>query len=146
MTSSSNPGRVAGFLYLLLGFSVFRPIYVEGAPDRGATVRRNGRSNIATHESLFPARYRVRPSRRFCPCLVVALALYRGAQTSGPQSRHSHGAPRRMHPSCDRFSQLVERYCRAAARAWRRFPVSIPISRNRLRSQPCFSVSTSMAI
>ena len=26
MGSSRNPGRVAGFLYLLLGFSVFRPI------------------------------------------------------------------------------------------------------------------------
>jgi len=29
-----------------------------------------------------------------------------------------------MHPSCARFSQLVERYWRVAARAWRRFPVT----------------------
>src|ERR1700734_1948356 len=52
MAWSSNPGRVAGFLYLLLGFSVFRPIYVEGA----LIVRNNSSAtahNIATHESLF---------------------------------------------------------------------------------------------
>ena len=52
MTSSSNPGRVAGFLYLLLGFSVFRPIYVE----RALIVRNSALAtahNIVTHESLF---------------------------------------------------------------------------------------------
>jgi len=75
MTSSSNPGRVAGFLYLLLGFSVFRPIYVGGAlivrNDAAATVH-----NIATHESLF-RRGIVCDLLAGLSCLVVALALYR---------------------------------------------------------------------
>jgi hypothetical protein len=75
MTSSSNPGRVAGFLYLLLGFSVFRPIYVEGA-----LIVRNSASatahNIATHESLFRLGI-VCDLLAGLSCLVVALALYR---------------------------------------------------------------------
>ena len=75
MTSSSNPGRVAGFLYLLLGFSVFRPIYVEGA-----LIVRNSASatahNIATHEALFRLGI-VCDLLAGLSCLVVALALYR---------------------------------------------------------------------
>jgi hypothetical protein len=75
MTSSRNPGRVAGFLYLLLGFSVFRPIYVEGA-----LIVRNSASatahNIATHESLFRLGI-VCDLLAGLSCLVVALALYR---------------------------------------------------------------------
>jgi len=75
MTSSSNPGRVAGFLYLLLGFSVFRPIYVEGT-----LIVRNSASatahNIATHESLFRLGI-VCDLLAGLSCLVVALALYR---------------------------------------------------------------------
>ena len=75
MTSSSNPGRVAGFLYLLLGFSVFRPIYVE----RALIVRNNALAtahNIATHESLFRLAI-VCDLLAGLSCLVVALALYR---------------------------------------------------------------------
>jgi hypothetical protein len=75
MTSSSNPGRVAGFLYLLLGFSVFRPIYVE----RALIVRNNALAtahNIATHESLFRLGI-VCDLLAGLSCLVVALALYR---------------------------------------------------------------------
>ena len=75
MTTSSNPGRVAGFLYLLLGFSVFRPIYVEGA----LIVRDNAAAtahNIATHESLFRLGI-VCDLLAGLSCLVVALALYR---------------------------------------------------------------------
>jgi hypothetical protein len=74
MTSSSNPGRVAGFLYLLLGFSVFRPIYVE----RALIVRNNALAtahNIATHESLFRLGI-VCDLLAGLSCLVVALALY----------------------------------------------------------------------
>jgi hypothetical protein len=75
MTSSSNPGRVAGFLYLLLGFSVFRPIYVEGAlivrNSASATMR-----NIAAHETLFRFGI-VSDLLAGLSCLVVALALYR---------------------------------------------------------------------
>jgi hypothetical protein len=75
MTSSSNPGRIAGFLYLLLGFSVFRPIYVEGA-----LIVRNSASatahNIATHESLFRLGIAC-DLLAGLSCLVVALALYR---------------------------------------------------------------------
>jgi len=75
MTSSSNPGRVAGFLYLLLGFSVFRPIYVEGA----LIVRNNASAtahNIAAHEPLFRLGI-VCDLLAGMSCLVVALALYR---------------------------------------------------------------------
>ena len=75
MTSSSNPGRVAGFLYLLLGFSVFRPIYVE----RALIVRNSALAtahNIATHESLFRLGI-VCDLLAGLSCLVVALALYR---------------------------------------------------------------------
>jgi len=75
MTSSSNPGRVAGFLYLLLGFSVFRPIYVEKAlivrDSASATAH-----NITTHESLFRLGI-VCDLLAGLSCLVVALALYR---------------------------------------------------------------------
>jgi hypothetical protein len=75
MSSSSNPGRVAGFLYLLLGFSVFRPIYVQGAlivrNSASATVH-----NIANHESLFRLGI-VCDLLAGLSCLVVALALYR---------------------------------------------------------------------
>ena len=75
MTSSSNPGRVAGFLYLLLGFSVFRPIYVE----RALIVRNSALAtahNIVTHESLFRLGI-VCDLLAGLSCLVVALALYR---------------------------------------------------------------------
>jgi Domain of unknown function (DUF4386) len=75
MTSSSNPGRVAGFLYLLLGFSVVRPIYVEQA----LIVRNNALAtahNIASHESLFRLGI-VCDLLAGLSCLVVALALYR---------------------------------------------------------------------
>jgi len=75
MNLSSNPGRIAGFLYLLLGFSVFRPIYVEGA-----LIVRNSASatahNIATHEALFRLGI-VCDLLAGLSCLVVALALYR---------------------------------------------------------------------
>ena len=75
MNSNSNPGRVAGFLYLLLGFSVVRPIYVEGAlivrSSASATAH-----NIATHESLFRLGI-VCDLLAGLSCLVVALALYR---------------------------------------------------------------------
>jgi len=75
MTSSSNPGRVAGFLYLLLGFSVFRPIYVE----RALIVRDSASAtahNIATHETLFRLGIMC-DLLAGLSCLVVALALYR---------------------------------------------------------------------
>ena len=70
-----NPGRVAGFLYLLLGFSVIRPIYVAGAlvvrEDATATA-----NNIAAHESLF--RFGMAADLLAgISCIVVALALYR---------------------------------------------------------------------
>lgn len=75
MSSSYNPGRVAGFLYLLLGFSVIRPIYVAGKlilrDDAAATAR-----NIATHELLFREGI-VADLLAGLSCIVVALALFR---------------------------------------------------------------------
>lgn len=70
-----NPGRVAGFLYLLLVFSVFRPIYVAGAliarEDPAATAR-----NIAAHELLFRFGI-VSDLLTGLACIFIALALYR---------------------------------------------------------------------
>jgi hypothetical protein len=75
MSYSYNPGRVAGFLYLLLGFSVVRPIYVQGAlivrGSAAATAH-----NIATHELTFRIGM-VCDLLAGLACLVVALALYR---------------------------------------------------------------------
>jgi hypothetical protein len=52
MRSSYNPGRVAGALYLLLGFAVLRLQYIPGAlfvqGNAAATA-----TNIAAHERLF---------------------------------------------------------------------------------------------
>jgi hypothetical protein len=62
-------------LYLLLGFSVVRPIYITGAlivRDNAATTIRN----IATHESLFRAGI-VCDLLAGISCILVALALYR---------------------------------------------------------------------
>ncbi len=63
MSSTYNPGRVAGFLYLLLGFSVFRPVYVAGRlilrEDASATT-----NNIKVHELVFRIGYRQRCARR----------------------------------------------------------------------------------
>ena len=74
MGSSHNPGRVAGFLYLLLGFSVFRPIFVAGKlvvrDNATATAR-----NIATHELMFRAGI-VTDLLAGISCIFVALALY----------------------------------------------------------------------
>jgi hypothetical protein len=52
MSRSYNPGRVAGCLYLLLGFSVFRLTYIQNAlfVNHDATATAN---NIAAHETLF---------------------------------------------------------------------------------------------
>ena len=74
MGSSYNPGRIAGFLYLLLGFSVFRPIFIAGKlvvrDNATATAR-----NIATHELLFRAGI-VTDLLAGVSCIFVALALY----------------------------------------------------------------------
>jgi len=69
-----NPGRIAGFLYLLTGFSIIRPIYVGRTlvvrDDAVATIHK-----IAAHELLF--RFGI-----VCDliaglgCLLAALALY----------------------------------------------------------------------
>ncbi len=70
-----NPGRVAGLLYLLLGFSVVRPIYVAGAliarDDPAATAH-----NIAAHELLFRFGI-VSDLLAGLACLITAFALYR---------------------------------------------------------------------
>jgi hypothetical protein len=75
MTSSYNPGRIAGCLYLLLGFSVFRPIYIAGRlivpEDPTATA-----GNIANHELLFRFGI-ITDLLAGLSCVVVALALYR---------------------------------------------------------------------
>ena len=75
MGSSHNPGRVAGFLYLLLGFSVFRPIFIAGKlivrDNATATAR-----NIATHELMFRTGI-VTDLLAGVSCIFVALALYR---------------------------------------------------------------------
>ena len=76
MTSTRNPGRVAGFLYLLLVvFAPFRLIYIPSTQIvRGdATATAN---NIAAHELLF--RFGI-VSDLFCGTILIflVLALYR---------------------------------------------------------------------
>lgn len=74
MSSTYNPGRVAGFLYLLLGFSVFRPMYIAGRlivrQDATATA-----DNIKAHELLFRMGM-VSDVLAGISCILVALALY----------------------------------------------------------------------
>jgi hypothetical protein len=74
MITRFNPGRVAGCLYLLLGFSVFRPVYIAGTlivrNDAATTAR-----NIATHELLFRVGI-VTDLLAGISCILVALALY----------------------------------------------------------------------
>lgn len=74
MTSIRNPGRVAGCLYLLLGFSVIRPLYIA----RALIVRNDAittANNIAAHELLF--RFGIAADLLTgISCILVALALY----------------------------------------------------------------------
>lgn len=73
MSSNYNPGRVAGCLYLLLGFSMFRPLYVAALivrDDATATAH-----NIAAHELLFRLGI-VADLLAGISCVFVALALY----------------------------------------------------------------------
>lgn len=73
MSSNYNPGRVAGCLYLLLGFSMFRPIYVTTLIVRdNATVTAN---NIAAHEFVFRLGI-IADLLAGISCILVALALY----------------------------------------------------------------------
>ena len=75
MSLIRNPGRVAGLLYLLLGFSVVRPIYIAGALIVGnnATATAN---NIVAHETVFRLGI-VSDLAAGIACILVALALYR---------------------------------------------------------------------
>jgi len=74
MISRHNPGRVAGCLYLLTGFSMVRPMYVGGTlvvrDDAAATIH-----NIAAHELLFRFGI-VSDLIAGLGCLLAALALY----------------------------------------------------------------------
>jgi hypothetical protein len=78
MRSSFNPGRLAGLLYLLLGFSVFRPIYIANTlivRDNAAVTTHN----IAAHELLF--RFGILTDvLAGLSCIAVAFALYRVLQ------------------------------------------------------------------
>ncbi len=74
MAWSYNPGRIAGCLYLLTGFSVIRPMYVGRTlilrDDPAATIQ-----NIAAHELLFRCGM-VSDLIAGLGCLLAALALY----------------------------------------------------------------------
>jgi len=74
MSLRHNPGRVAGCLYLLTGFSMIRPMYV----GRTLVVRDNAAAtihNIAAHELLFRFGI-VSDLIAGLGCLLAALALY----------------------------------------------------------------------
>jgi hypothetical protein len=77
-THSYNPGRVAGILYLFLGFSIVRPIFVTGAlivrDDATATA-----SRVAAHELVFRIGI-VSDLLAGVACIFLALALYRVLQ------------------------------------------------------------------
>jgi len=74
MTPAHDPGRVAGCLYLLTGFSVIRPMYIGNTlmvrDDASATIH-----NIAAHELLFRFGM-VSDLIAGLGCLLAALALY----------------------------------------------------------------------
>jgi Domain of unknown function (DUF4386) len=74
MSSRYNPGRVAGCLYLLTGFSIIRPMYVGRTlvvrDDAAATIH-----NIAAHELLFRFGI-VSDLIAGLGCFLAALALY----------------------------------------------------------------------
>jgi hypothetical protein len=74
MISRHNPGRVAGCLYLLTGFSMVRPMYVGRTlvvrDDAAATIH-----NITAHELLFRFGI-VSDLIAGLGCLLAALALY----------------------------------------------------------------------
>ena len=74
MSPRYNPGRVAGCLYLLTGFSIVRPMYVGPT----LAVRDNAAAtlhNIAAHELLFRFGM-VCDLLAGLGCLLAALALY----------------------------------------------------------------------
>jgi hypothetical protein len=75
MKSAYNPGRVAGFLYLLLGFAVVRLKYIPGALLAGRDAAQTAR-NIAAHELLFRFGI-VSDLITATAAIFVTLALYR---------------------------------------------------------------------
>jgi hypothetical protein len=75
MSSSKNPGRVAGCLYLLLGFAVFRLQYVPHALFVGRNAAATANS-IAAHEWLFRLGM-VTDLLTAVSSIFVVLALYR---------------------------------------------------------------------
>jgi hypothetical protein len=75
MKSGNNPGRVAGFLYLLLGFAVVRLKYIPGALLAGRDAAETTK-NIAAHELLFRFGI-VSDLITATAAIFVTLALYR---------------------------------------------------------------------
>jgi hypothetical protein len=75
MKTGSNPGRVAGFLYLLTGFAIVRLKYIPGALLAGRDAAERAK-NIAAHELLF--RFGILSDLITATAgIFVALALYR---------------------------------------------------------------------
>lgn len=75
MKSGYNPGRVAGFLYLLLGFAIVRLKYIPGALLAGRDAADTSQS-IAAHELLFRFGI-VSDLIAATAAIFVTLALYR---------------------------------------------------------------------
>ena len=75
MKSGNNPGRVAGLLYLLLGFAVVRLKYIPGALLAGRNAAETTK-NIAAHELLFRFGI-VSDLITATAAIFVTLALYR---------------------------------------------------------------------
>jgi hypothetical protein len=75
MKSGNNPGRVAGLLYLLLGFAVVRLKYIPGALLAGRDAA-DTTKNIAAHELLFRFGI-VSDLITATAAIFVTLALYR---------------------------------------------------------------------
>lgn len=75
--SSYNPGNVAGFLYLLLGFSVFRPLFIAG--------------KLIVHDNA----------------TVTARNIFIGCSGRGPEPRRPHGDPGPAHAMLHRLLQIL---------------------------------------
>ena len=124
MSSTHNPGRVAGFLYLLLVvFAPFRLIYIPSTliVPGNATATAN---NIAAHELLF--RFGI-VAELFCGTILIflVLALYRllkGVDQNLAVLMVILGGSAASH---HRLPQRAERRCCPDARARRRFLVRL---------------------
>jgi hypothetical protein len=109
MKSRYNPGRVAGFLYLLLGFAVVRLKCIPGALLAGRAAAETTK-NIAAHELLF--RFGI-----VSDLITATAAIFVTARSlpavpgSQPEPGRAPGYPRRADAGGGLLLQRAKRRC-----------------------------------